>query len=236
MIKIFKLILILVFLLVSNLTFAQRRERIEYLSNFDKKPLHFGFYLGGNRMDYKISYKARNQFPDAYVESQPEMGFNLGVLADIRIHENINIRFEPGLATNTKKLYFKHIDTEVDSFRKASGTYLHMPLLLQFSTNRMGNYRPYVLGGVAYEYNFASNFANPNDNYGGEFRMQKHNFMYEIGIGMDFYFYMFKFSPSIRGMFALNNELKPDDNPNSPWTTPIDYFGTRGIFLQFTFQ
>jgi hypothetical protein len=53
---------------------------------------------------------------------------------------------------------------------------------------------------------------------------------------MDFYFYYFKFSPSIRGVFAINNELKNDDNANSPWTKPVDYFGTRGIFVKFTFQ
>jgi hypothetical protein len=57
---------------------------------------------------------------------------------------------------------------------------------------------------------------------------------------MDFYFYFFKFTPSIRGIFAINNELVPDDvrDPqySSPWTGPIDYFGTRGLFLNLTFE
>jgi len=234
--KFYKHTAILLFVIFSISSFGQRREKIEYLSNFDKDPIHFGFYHGGNKMDYKMSYKARQNFPNAYVESVPEMGFNLGIIADIRIHKNINLRFEPGLLTNSKKLYFRHIDNKVDSIRKASGTFLHLPLLMQFSTDRIGNYRPYVVGGMAYEYNFASNFDNPHDNSGGEFRLQKHNFMYEIGIGMDFYFYMFKFSPSIRGLFALNNEIKRDDDPNSQWTTPVDFFGTRGLFIQLSFQ
>ena len=76
--------------------------------------------------------------------------------------------------------------------------------------------------------------------------MKSHNFMYEAGIGMDFYFSFFKFSPSIRGVFAINDELVRDnyhdysptsgDPYPSPWTSPIDYFGTRGIFLNLAFQ
>ncbi len=227
---------LLLFFIATSIGYSQKREKVEYLSNFDKAPLRWGFYIGGNKMDYNISYKAPEMFPNAYVETDAQMGFNLGLIGDMRIHNNINLRLEPGLAANTKKLYFKHLDNAVDSVRKASGTYLHVPLLLQFSTDRLRNVRPYVVGGVAYDYNFASNFNNPEDNEGGEFRMQKHNFMYELGIGMDFYFYYFKFSPSIRGLFAMNNELKPDDNPNSRWTTPIDFFGTRGLFIQLTFQ
>jgi len=64
--------------------------------------------------------------------------------------------------------------------------------------------------------------------------------MYEVGIGMEFYFYYFKFSPSIRGIFAINNEMVPDSSNktpySSPWTGPIDYFGTRGVYLNLTFQ
>lgn len=230
-----KIVSIIILLLISSTAFSQR-QKIEYLSNFDKDPVHWGFYLGLNKNNYKISYKAPESFPNAYVETEANLGFVIGLIADLRLHDNISLRIEPGLATNSKTLYFRHLSNETDSVRKASGTYLHIPLLVQFSANRLRNIRPYLVGGIAYDYNFASNFHNPDDNSSGEFRMQKNNFMYELGIGMDFYFYYFKFSPSIRGVFALNNELKIDDDPNSAWTTPIDYFGTRGVFIRFTFQ
>ena len=75
----------------------------------------------------------------------------------------------------------------------------------------MDNVRPYVLGGLSVDYNFSSNQKNANDNASGEFRMKSLNFMYEVGIGIDIYLAYFKFSPSIRGVFAINNELKYDD-------------------------
>jgi hypothetical protein len=229
------LIIILLSIITTSTSFAQR-DKVEYLSNFDKAELHWGFYLGLNKNNYNISYKAPDAYPNAFVETEAKIGFNLGLIGDLRLHKNISLRLEPGLIANTKTLYFRHLGNEMDSVREASGTYLHIPLLIQFNANRLRNIRPYVVGGIAYDYNFASNFNNPDDNSSGEFRMQKNNFMYEIGIGMDFYFYYFKFSPSIRGIFAINNELKYDDDPNSPWTTPVDYFGTRGVFIRFTFQ
>ena len=68
--------------------------------------------------------------------------------------------------------------------------------------------------------------------------MKKNNFTYEIGAGIDIYLPYFIFSPSIRGVFAINDELIRDNKSNgySPWTSNIDYFGTRGIFLKLAFH
>ena len=96
--------------------------------------------------------------------------------------------------------------------------------------------RPYVIGGVSYDHNFSSNENNSDDNSSGEFRMKTSNFSYEVGLGVDLYLPYFIFSPSIRGIFAINNELVYDEDPNSPWTGNIDYLGTRGIFINLAFH
>ncbi|PIE48504.1 MAG: PorT protein [Flavobacteriales bacterium] len=213
-----------------------QRDKIEHLSNFDKDFLHWGYYIGLNYNDFKVSYKAPDEFPDAYVETQPRLGFNIGLIGELRLHNNFSLRLEPGLMSNKKKLYFRHMETPRDSVRSANSAYLHVPLLVQFNADRMRNIRPFVAAGIAYDYNFASNYNNPDDNSSGEFRMQRHNLMYELAVGMDFYFFYFKFSPSIRGVFAINDEIRPDSDPDSPWTTPVGYFGTRGVFFRMTFQ
>jgi hypothetical protein len=46
----------------------------------------------------------------------------------------------------------------------------------------------------------------------------------------------FIFSPSIRGVFGINDELVRDNDPNSQWTGNVDHFSTRGIFLKFAFH
>lgn len=229
--RVFITIFLVVFLI--NNTTAQKRDRVEYKQNWDKQTIFWGYYLGINKKDYKINYTTANTFIN--VTSSP--GFEVGLIGDLRLHKNINLRLEPGLSSNTKTLDFTHITGGAkDSIREVNGTYLRIPLLLKFSTDRLDNMRPYVIGGVSYDYNFSSNQDNPNDNADGEFRMKKNNFTYEIGIGVDLYLPYFIFSPSIRGIFAINNELVKDNDPNSKWTSPVDYFGTRGIFLKLAFH
>jgi len=227
-------------LLFSSSIVAQKKDRIEYLPNFDKKQLHFGYYLGVNKKTFKVSYNSfltdLNLDDDNYLSVEESYGFNIGLIVDYKLHENINLRFEPGLSSNTKTLTYNYLNEE----REVPGTYLRMPLLLKFSTNRLDNMRAFVIGGVSYDFNFSSNEKNVNDNSQGEFRMKKSNFMYEVGVGVDIYLFYFKFSPSIRGVFAINNEIIPDTNYGEPYTGPytgvIDYFGTRGVFINFTFE
>ena len=223
-----------ILILISCIAYAQY-DRVINKPNFDKKRIHYGFYLGLNQNDFKVDYKNSN-FINSNVSVAAKNGFNVGLIADLRLHKNINIRFEPGLVSNSKVLAFTHINTKRDSIREISSTYLHLPFVFKFSTDRLDNVRPYVLAGLSVDYNFSSNQKNANDNSGGEFRMKSLNYMYEVGIGIDIYLSYFKLSPSIRGVFALNNELKYDVDKNSQWTSPINFLGTRGIFLNFAFE
>lgn len=216
-------------------TFYAQRDRVENLPTFDKRKLHYGFFLGVNQNDFKLNLR-NSSISNANIIVEPSSGFNVGLIADLRLHENLNLRFEPGLVTNSKNIYFHHIKSAQDSVREVSSTFLHVPLVLKFSTDRYKNIRPYVLAGISYDYNFSSNEDNQDDNVAGQFRMKSSNFMYEVGMGIDIYLNFFKFSPSIRGVFAINNEIKYDDDANSQWTAPIHFMGTRGVFLNFAFE
>ena len=229
--RVFITTILLVFLI--NNASAQRSDIVEYKQNWDKQNIFWGYYLGLNKKSYKISYNA----PDTFINVTSSSGFEVGLIGDLRLHKNINLRLEPGLSSNIKTLEFTHI-SGADNIRtrEVNGTYLRIPLLLKFSTDRLNNIRPYAIGGVSYDYNFSSNQDNPADNSDGEFRMKKNNFMYEIGVGIDLYLPYFIFSPSIRGVFAINNELVRDVDPNSQWTGNVDYFGTRGVFIKFAFH
>ena len=227
------LIALLLFFVFSTTSRGQGRDVVIYKQNWDMQQVFWGYYLGINKKDFKISYTKENSFIDVTAN----MGFEVGLIGDLRLHKNINLRLEPGLSSNTKELAFTYIPGgKKDSIREVNATYLRIPLLLKFNANRYYNIRPYVVAGVSYDYNFSSNEDNPNDNYDGEFRTKKNNFSYELGVGMDIYLPHFIFSPSIRGIFAISDELVRDSNANSPWTGSVDYFGTRGIFLKLAFH
>ena len=234
-----KIVLIVLITAASTLANAQIFSRSMFakrplanLENFDKQKLSFGFYLGFNSLDFKIDKKHDDQ--DIIVDSQT--GFNVGLITNLRVTEYIYLRFEPGLSYSQRNLHFPHFTDNVDALREVKSTYIYFPLLLKFSSKRMGNVRPYVVAGLSSAMNLSSNATSVDDNSQNRFRMTKNSSNYELGFGIDLYMEYFKFSPSIRGVFGTKNELIPDKDPNSPWTGNIDKVTTRGIFINFAFH
>lgn len=235
-----KVALLFTLIIFSQFANAQlfSKEKIRNLENEDKKRLSWGYYLGFNSLDFNFDYNQDR--PDILVEKGT--GFNVGLIGNLRIMEYIDLRLEPGLTISNRNLtydesYFDGIEyTESDLTREVKSTYIYFPLLVKFSSKRLNNFKPFVVGGISTAINLSSNEKNPDDNSSGQFRTKTNMLFYEVGVGIDFYLAFFKFTPSIRGVFAINDELIPDNDPNSPWTGNISTMKTRGIFINFTFQ
>lgn len=234
-----------VFLLTFQTTQAQlfKKEKITYDANqgrgtTDFKFLRWGYFLGINNYDFNFDYN--QDLPDIYVKMSP--GFSVGLIGNMRVNSFLDLRLEPGLFITTRELfyneeYFQGVDfRESDLSREVKSTYIHIPLLLKVSTKRINNFKPFIVGGISTAINLSSNENNPDDNSKGQFRTKSRPLFYELGFGIDFYLYNFKFTPSIRGLFGMGDELIRDNDPNSPWTSNITRMQTRGIFLNFTFQ
>jgi Outer membrane protein beta-barrel domain len=234
---------VILFLLCSMFLNAQANKRlfskdpIINLENFQKQKVYFGFYMGLNAYDFKIDYK--NNVPDILVKRTS--GFNVGLVADLRLQEYINLRFEPGLYYTKRDLYFPSsyfptTPSASDRLREVNSTYIHFPLLVKFSALRTGNVRPYLMGGGSLTLNLSSNAKLMDDNAEGRFRMKSWTPNYELGFGIDIFSEYFIFSPSIRGVFGINDEIIRDKDPNSPWTSNIESIKSRAIFINFTFH
>ncbi len=217
------------------------KERVQNLQNFDKPRFSYGYILGLNFYDFNFDYNVPED-GDPYTEviHDETMGFSVGLLGNMRISDHFDLRFEPMVTFSTRNLLFNSNDFEItDTFRsqrEVKSTYVHLPLLLKISTKRINNIKPFIVGGLSTSLNLSSNEKNPDDNAAGQFRMKTNTNYYEIGFGIDLYLYYFKFTPSIRGVFAMSDELQRDNDPFSPWTSNIEKMSSRGIFLNFTFQ
>ncbi len=233
--KIFCTILFFIAFLAQSQEFSKSmfaKNPLVNLENFDKQRVHWGYFLGINSYDFKINKKFDAQ--DILVTRS--VGFNVGLIGNLRLTDYVDLRFEPGLFYGQRDLNFPNIIKQTDAVRKVSSTYIHFPLLLKLSSKRMGNVRPYVLGGVSSSLNLSSNADSPDDNSANRFRMKKNTNNYELGFGIDLYFEWFKFSPSVRGVFGMKDELIRDKDPNSPWTGNIESMTTRGVFINFAFH
>ncbi|KIA82695.1 porin family protein [Flavobacterium sp. AED] len=208
------------------------KDPIINLENFQNKRLYFGYYLGFNSYDFKIDYKTVG--PDIQVKKTT--GFNVGIVGDLKLHEYINLRFEPGLYYTKRDLYYPGFTKKIDALREVNSTYIHFPLLLKFSSLRTGNVRPYIEGGLSTTLNLSSNSKSIDDNLEQRFRVKPWTTNYELGFGIDLFSEYFIFSPSIRGVFGLKDELIRDKDPNSPWTSNIESIKSRAVFINFTFH
>lgn len=229
-----RFLFLFIFLLGFNLANAQLFSKSKVLNkeNFDKQTWSWGYFLGSNYYDFQIKYKSQGE--DIDVSKSPS--FNVGLIGNLRINEFIDLRLEPGVVFSNRDLTFPNFENENDRFRELNSSYIHIPLLIKFSSKRINNFKPFIVGGASVSHNLSSNENNPQDNSAGQFRLKNQNYYYEIGFGIDFYLDYFKFTPSIRGVFGMGNELVRDDDINSPWTSQIESLKTRGIFINFTFQ
>ena len=216
---------------MSTSIYSQRNNtKISNLQNFDQKKIHFGYYIGLNNYNYKLDY-LNNPNSNERINIENSFGFSVGLIGDLKLRKNLNLRFEPGLKTNKLNVLYPN-----DEEREIKSTYIQLPLLLKYSAKRYNNIRPYVLGGLSTSFNLSSNQDNPQDNASNVFRVKTNTFYYELGFGIDFYLQYFKFSPSIRGVFSLKNELIPDNTSTSIYTGNIDKMSARAIFINFSFH
>ena len=233
-----KLLFIIIVLIFAQSANAQlfSKERLANLETFDNKLLSWGYFLGFNNYDFNFDYIEENGNTETDIIVEGESGFNVGLIGDLRINKYINLRLEPGLYFTQRNLIFPGFEEEKDFLREVKSTYIHIPLLVKISTKRLNNFKPFVVAGISTSLNLSSNEKNPDDNFEGEFRSKNNTSYYELGFGIDFYLFYFKFTPSIRGLFATSNELIQDNSANSPWTGNISKMSTRAWVVNFTFQ
>lgn len=232
--------LTLFFILFSTLysTYGQD-QNLENLKTDDKKRLRFGYYLGVNSVGAKMKYLPNPDGNPFRISVKPKLSFDVGLLADFRLNEFLNIRFHPGVAFVEREIRFPFSEETISKpliERIVKSNYVRFPLGIKLNTRRIRNARPFLMGSMSYNINITSEETNPEDNNSGTFRMKRNMYAWEFAIGTDIYLPYFKFTPSIHGIFALNNEIVHDKDVNSRFTRYVDSMKSRGVFVRFTFE
>ena len=146
---------------------AQLRDGIN-LSDHDDKPYHFGINLGMNRSHFNFTLNPLFLQRDSVmvVESINSSGLNLAWLVEKRLNDHFSLRTFPLNLTFTEKAFqyvLKYPDRPggEDSLttKKVQSISLTFPLQIKFSSDRIGNFKVYMLGGVKAEYDPAGRCA-----------------------------------------------------------------------------
>lgn len=229
--KIYKVALIL---LLSQNLFAQRYNVPLNLPNYDNKPIHFGFLIGLNTLDFKLTPVSNVEDELFVIQSQNQKGFNLGVVSNMRLGNNLDFRFIPTLSLAERRIFYTLNDNTVltDENKKIESTFIEFPISIKYKSSRYNNGRAYIMTGLKYSLDLASQ-RNIDDEGLEIVKIKKDDFLYEIGLGLDFYLPYFKFSPELKANFGLTNLVV---NDGSIYSRSIKGMKTRGFSISFTFE
>ncbi len=196
----------------------------------DEKPLHFGFSLGFNTMDFGVSAGGGYQ---ADVSSL-KPGFSVGIVSDLLLSRYLNLRFTPTLHFSEREISFQN-----DALPAISITSVPMsfPVYLKFSSERSGNVRPYLLAGGGVYFDLGRN----NDK---AILLRTFDPFVEFGVGCDIYFSFFKLAPELKFALGFNNMLTPWDErevgslstEDKKYSDALTKLTSRLITLTFNFE
>ncbi|OFX17551.1 MAG: hypothetical protein A2033_00245 [Bacteroidetes bacterium GWA2_31_9] len=230
-----KKFIIILFLCFSIFANAQYTRPINF-PRYDNQQIHFGFTLGLNRMDFTIKNSGDFFLLDSVysVENQPMMGFNLGIVSDLKINQHWNLRFLPGLIFGQRNM--EYLVLKDSSFTtkvmKIESTFLDFPLVFKYRAQRINDYRPYLLMGGSYKFDLAAQ-KEIKEEEKPKIRLNRSDFYYEIGFGIDYYLPYFKFSTELKFAVGIKNILKTD---NTQYTRAIQRMNSKMIILSFHFE
>jgi hypothetical protein len=201
-------------LLLAQTSVAQREKEM-YLYDHDSKPYYFGITLGVNLARFHPQMHSQFLQNDSVLVGEPANsgGFALGLLATGRISDRFQLRFNPQLMFFERSIIYKLKYPDggsTDATKRVESVSVSFPIQIKFQSDRIGNFRVYMMGGFKGEFDLASNARAKR----AEDLIKIKSFDYgpELGMGFNFFFPSFILSPEIKVSNGLPNIHSRDQN------------------------
>lgn len=242
---------ILAALCLSTAIASAQTRTIQHKPYIDLRPMHFGILVGMNMQDIEFDNAGPQTITldDGTTTEQTivcdadrwNTGFSVGVLADLRLSNHLNLRFAPSMHFGAKHLLYRNLSELNQDGRPREerqdmkNTYLAFPIDLKFSAERWNNYRPFLVAGI-----------NPMVNLTGKnqemMALKRSDLMVEVGLGCALYLPFFKLTPELKFCYSLKdavdhghaNELK--DANLRKYANAVTKGHSKMIVLTFYFE
>ncbi len=249
-----------ILLTLAGLNGAGQMVRINHLTTFDDKLLHFGFTLGINTLDFGVRNYTTMRENSSYT---PDMGvnplvgydstltadvaglipgFTVAMVANLRLTRSLDLRFLPGMSFGERKLRYNipvfdeasknPLDPQEDYSLKS--TFIDFPVLIKYKANRINNGRPYVVFGGAMRIDISKSATT--DLVG----LTRGGYYAEMGAGWDSYLQFFRLSVEAKVSLGLNNQLGKgpggDTSQRTYYTDALKSLQSNVFTLSFHFE
>jgi len=219
---------------------SQLREKIN-MPDHDEKAIHFGINLGFNRSHFSFTHHPVFLQQDSImtIESINSTGINLAWLVNLKLSEHFSVRTYPVDLTFTEKAFEYSLPRpdfpdgeDFVTVKKVQSITLTLPVQLKFQSDRIDNFRVYMMAGMKAEYDLASNAgARKAENL---IKLKRLDYGAEAGIGFHFYFPMFVLTPEIKMGWGIGNLHSRDTNLK--FSNTIDKINSRIISFSLTVE
>ncbi len=229
-----KVILSLSFVLFSvMLVMGQAGNKGNYnYKGFQKKPYYFGLSIGLNNSGYVLNQSKFFIGNDEIRIAEPASGagLELHMIANLKLGYNFDFRFLPGFSFVTRQLEFTEVSSTVTQRNNSEPVYFELPFQIRYKSAPYKDKRVFATMGLKYGYDVAGN----SDSKKSILKFSSHDFQWEVGLGMQFFYPYFIFSPEIKFSRGLTNTLIYDNQLNE--AKVLENVFSQVISIGFNFE
>lgn len=217
----------------------------------DLRDLHFGVLVGTHLQDLEFVNVGPQTITNDDGTTQQvivstdqdrwDAGFNVGVLAELRLSTHFQLRVAPAMYFGARHIMFRNYSllkengTPTERRQDLKTAYVSSAFDLIAAAPRFNNHRPYVMAGL----NPMVNLSGKGNDY---LKLKKFDAFLEVGGGCDFYLPYFKLRPELKFMYGLTNCLNTNhdkdirDKSMLPYTNSVNSARSKMIVLTFYFE
>lgn len=219
------------FLMVSGLNAQSSTDNYNY-QGFQERDYYFGLSLGLHNAGYIVNQSRHFIGNDEIRVAEPAsgIGLELHMIANLKLGYNFDFRFLPGFAFTSRQLEFTDVGSTITEQNRAEPVYFELPFQVRYKSAPYKDKRVFVTAGLKYAFDVTANSESKQS----ILRFSPHDFQYEVGLGMQFFYPYFIFSPEIKFSRGITNTLIFDNQLNEAQV--LEDIFTQVITLQFNFE
>ncbi len=214
--------------------FAQESVTINNPNYDDRKIVTYGFSIGLHSSAFQLNHSetfVSSSLDTLHSINPPSSpGFSLGFIVNIRATDLLDLRLLPRVSFYEYDLTYQFTNGNTE-MQIAEPTMVELPFMIKYKSVRRGNFRMYVTGGVVpgFDASGKNDLEDPTLALG----LKDNNLSIELGVGLDIYYPLFKFSPEIRYSRGVVDVLGANSNS---FSEGISRLNTHNFHLFLLFQ
>jgi hypothetical protein len=233
-----KQVVLPVILLLACVSQINAQQEI-FRRNHDDLVYYFGLTLGYNYSNLHISKSNKFLANDSIMSVDPgtSAGIAMGLMATARLNDHFQVRANPQLIIGSSKTIAYTLSKSkpgeaLFQNQVLPATLVSFPFQLKFNSDRIGNFRTYLMAGLKYDIDLSSNSSARNTE--DMIKLKPYDFGFELGIGCNFYLPFVTISPEIKISNGLSNLHQLD--PALKYSNTLDKILSRMVVFSLHFE